>query len=299
MFPLLRKAACALLLAVAAPSLAERLVLADPLLADVHGLSFSSDGRALFVSSHTGLAVFREGIWAEVDGPIHDFVGFSSSASAMYASGHPPKGSRLPDPLGLIRSVDGGQTWQALALEGEADFHRIAAGYRSGAIYVVSISPNSAMPEPGLHVTRDGGRHWRRATARGLEGAIFAIAAHPLEAGTVAVATDKGLYLARDSGDSFRRADGRQAATAVAFDVDGRHLRYARATRRELVSIGVDDRTRTVRRLPPLGLDIATHIAQSPADPRVIAVATDSRDVFVTNDGGANWRQIARDGEMP
>ncbi len=110
MFSILRKTAFALLLAVPLQPLAESLELAGPLLADVHGLSFSADGRALFVSSHTGLAVFKDGVWAEVDGPIHDFVGYASSATAMYASGHPPKGSRLPDPLGLIRSVDGGRT---------------------------------------------------------------------------------------------------------------------------------------------------------------------------------------------
>lgn len=299
MFFVLRGLACALLLAVALPSLAERLVLAEPLLTDVHGLSFSADGTSLFVSSHTGLAIFRQGRWAEVNGPIHDFVGFSSSALAMYASGHPPKGSRLPDPLGLVRSTDGGQTWQSLALEGEADFHRIAAGFRSGAVYVISTLPNSAMPEPGLHLTRDEGRHWRRAAARGLEGAIFAIAAHPMEAGTVAVATDTGLYLARDGGDTFGRVDGKRAATAVAFDVDGRHLRYARATRRELVSIPLAGSARTLVRLPPIGLDYVTHISQSPANPRELVIATDRRHVFVTRDGGSSWRPIAKDGEMP
>ena len=284
----------ALLLSVAMPSL-----LAEPLLVHVHGLFISTDGKSLFVPSHTGLAVFRGGTWSEVNGPIHDFAGFSLAEGAMYASGHPPPGSSLPNPLGLVKSADGGETWQPLALGGEADFHLIAAGYRSRAVYVLSTQPNSAMPEPGLHVTRDDGKTWKRAAARGLEGNIFGIAAHPRETGTVAVATATGLYVARDGGGTFRRIDGRQAATAVAFDIDGRHVKYARAVRRELVSMTLDGKSRTLARFPPIGLDYPTHIAQSPADSRVLALATDRRHVYVSRDSGLTWSQIAKDGDLP
>ena len=52
-------------------------------------------------------------------------------------------------------------------------------------------------------------------------------------------------------------------------------------------------------RLPPMGLDYATHVAQNPADPRVLAIATDRRHAYVTGDGGSTWRQIAKDGDLP
>lgn len=272
---------------------------AEPLLFHVHGLAFSPDGKALLVPAHTGLAVFRDDGWSEVNGPIHDFAGFSLAERAIYASGHPPPGSSLPNPLGLVKSTDLGKNWVSLALGGEADFHFIAAGYRSNAIYVRSTAANSAMPVPGLHLSIDDGKSWRRQTARGLEGEVFGIAAHPLDARTLAVATDKGLYVSRDAGDSFKSFDGRQAVTAVTFDLDGRNLRYARAIRRELVSAALDSRSRTVILLPSIGLDYVTHIAQSPADQRLIAIATDRRHVFVTKDVGKVWRQIAKDGDLP
>ena len=272
---------------------------AEPLLFHVHGLAFSPDGKSLLVPAHTGLAAFRDDGWSEVNGPIHDFAGFSLAERAIYASGHPPPGSSLPNPLGLVKSTDLGKSWVSLALGGEADFHFLAVGYRSNAIYVRSTEANSAMPIPGLHLSVDDGKTWRRQIARGLEGDVFGIAAHPQDARTLAVATGKGLYLSRDAGETFKRFDDRQAVTAVAFELDGRNLRFARAVRRELVSAALDSRSRTVILLPPIGLDYVTHIAQSPADQRLFAIATDRRHVFVTKDVGKAWRQIAKDGDLP
>ena len=271
---------------------------AEPVLFHVHGLSFSSDGKAILVPSHYGLAVYRDGSWSEVNGPIHDFAGFSVSESAIYASGHPPQGSALPDPLGLVKSTDEGRTWQSLALGGETDFHLIAAGYRSNAIYVLNTQPNSAMPAPGLYLTRDEGKTWRHAAARGLDGEILGLAAHPREAETLAAATDRGLYLSRDAGKRFSRLD-RGAFTAVTFDLEGKRLHYARAIRRELISAPLDGRARTLMRLPPLGLDYVTHVAQNPKDERSLAIATDRRHVYIMNDDGSKWRQIAKDGDLP
>lgn len=285
-------------LAALLAAVAMSLHAAEPLLVHVHGLAYSPDGKTLLVPSHTGLAVFRDGAWSEANGPIHDFAGFSAAQGAIYASGHPPVGSTFPNPLGLVKSTDGGRTWQPLSLGGEADFHLIAAGHRSGALYVFSTQPNRAMAQPGLHSTLDEGKTWRRATTRHLDGEIFTIAAHPQEPGTLAVASSTGLHISRDGGETFRRIDGKQAATAVAFDFDGR-LRYARAVRRELITIGLDNRARSLIRLPPIGLDYPTHIAQSPAAPRTLAIATDRRHVYVTSDGGSNWRQIAKDGDLP
>ena len=270
----------------------------EPVLFHVHGLAFSSDGKAILVPSHYGLAAYRDGSWSEVDGPIHDFAGFSVSESAIYASGHPPQGSALPDPLGLVKSTNSGETWRSLALGGEVDFHLIAAGYRSKAIYVLNERPNSAMPAAGLYLTLDEGKTWRYGAARGLEGKIFGLAAHPREAEILVVATDRGLYLSRDAGGRFSRLD-RGAVTAVTFDPEGKRLYYARAIRRELISAPLDSRVRSLIRLPRLGLDYVTHVTQHPKDERSMAIATDRRHVYITNDGGSKWRQIAKDGDLP
>jgi photosystem II stability/assembly factor-like uncharacterized protein len=288
MTPTLRVLAAALLAAAALALHAQPLLFHD----HGHGLAFTSDGKVLLAPSHEGLATFRDGAWSETAAAIGGFSGFSVTEDAIYSSGHSRAGIAGAGSAGLIRSTDGGRTWQPVALAGEADFRLLAAGYRSHAIYVVSGRPNSAMPAPGLYVTHDDGKSWRGGAARGLEGEIHALAAHPREASTLAAGTGRGLFLSRDAGESFVRLDGREPATAVAFDVDGKRLRYARSLSNEVVETALQGRERRALRLPPLGLDYVTCLAQNPMDERVLAFATRRRDVYLTHDGGRTWRKI-------
>jgi len=262
-----------------------------------HGLSFSPDGTALLAPSGLGLAEYRDGVWSEVPGSIQSFSAFTVTESSIYASGHSLPGARPRTPVGLLKSTDGGQSWQSLALAGEADFALLAAGYRSNAVYVVATRPNPAMAAPGLFMTRDEGKTWRRAAARGLEGAIEALSAHPREAGTVAIATERGLYLSRDAGDSFVLLD-REPSTGVAFDPEGRRLRYTRALSNQVILLALESRERTTLRVPRLRHDYLTCIAQNPKDERIFAFATRKRDVYVTTDGGLSWRRTATGEEL-
>ena len=85
------------------------------------------DGR-LLVGTHTGVAVIDPAT-GEVSKPgasRDDFMGLAGSAELLVASGHPGVGSTLPDPVGLIRSTDGGLTWETVSLTGEIDFHALA-----------------------------------------------------------------------------------------------------------------------------------------------------------------------------
>ena len=52
-----------------------------------------------------------------------DIMGFTTLGKALFASGHPAQGSKAPNPVGLIKSIDGGISWKSVSLVGKVDFH--------------------------------------------------------------------------------------------------------------------------------------------------------------------------------
>ncbi len=52
-----------------------------------------------------------------------DVMGFTTLGKALFASGHPSQGSKMPNPIGLVKSLDGGSTWKDVSLVGKVDFH--------------------------------------------------------------------------------------------------------------------------------------------------------------------------------
>jgi hypothetical protein len=263
-------------------------------LTHVHGLAYSTDGKQLMVPSHHGLSVYREGKWSKAPGAMHDYMGFAASKTHIYSSGHPAPGSGLRNPFGLMRSSDGGSTWTKLSLEGESDFHLLATGWNTSAVYVWNPELNSRMRQTGLHYTLNNGFQWQHAAAAGLAGEARALAVHPDDARTVAVATSTGIYLSRDSGTSFRSLVRGDQGLSVLFDFDGKYLWHStydgnpRLTRLELKG-----GTAAAVVLPPFRDDAVAYIAQNPANSKEYAIATFKRSVFASKDTGKTWKQIA------
>jgi photosystem II stability/assembly factor-like uncharacterized protein len=274
------------------------LVNAQVTLVHVHGLSYSSDGKRLLIPSHVGLAIYENGKWSKAPGPEHDYMGFSGTQMHLYSSGHPAPSSGLVNPFGLLRSRDGGKTWDKLGLEGESDFHFMAAGWNSNAVYVWNPEPNSRMSAPGLHYTLNDGLAWKRSGAAGLSGDLRALAVHPDDAGTLAIATSHGLFVSGNHGERFdKRADG--PAFASFFDLDGKHVWHAgfAAAKHVLIRTPINGRGRVQLALPPIQEDAVGFLAQNPVARNEYAIATYQRDVYVSKDGGRSWTQIARRGQ--
>jgi photosystem II stability/assembly factor-like uncharacterized protein len=260
----------------------------------VHGLAYSPDGRRLMIPSHHGLAVFENGTWTKAPGPQHDYMGFSGTAKNLYSSGHPAPGSGLINPFGLIRSRNGGQTWDKLGLEGETDFHLLSASWNAGAIYVWNPAPSSRLKRRGLHYTLDEGVAWKSARAEGLVGEPRALAVHPDNAAALAVATSQGLYVSRDFGERFAEQSDKGEGLGAFFDLDGKHVWYAGFERQAtLVRIPLDGGRPVDIALPALSRDAVAYIAQNPARRLEYAIATFERSVYVSKDGGRSWRRVA------
>lgn len=263
----------------------------------VHGLAYSTDGKQIFVPSHDGLAIYGNGRWSKAPGPQHDYMGFSATRQFFYSSGHPAQGSGLVNPFGLLKSRDGGKTWDKLGLEGEADFHLLATSYGTNAVYAFTHAPNSRMSKAGIYSTANDGFSWKRAEGKGLESELGSLAVHPSNSHIVAAGTESGLFLSTDGGDNFKRLAGGQTLAAF-FDLDGKHLWFSSyGGKPALTRLEWSSGKKTEVKLPPLTQDAVAYIAQNPASRNEYAIATFERSVYLTKDQGKSWTQIANQGQ--
>ncbi len=267
-------------------------------LTHVHGLSYSADGKKIFVPSHHGMATYSGGKWEKAAGPEHDYMGFSATKQFFYSSGHPAPGSGLVNPFGLIKSSDEGKTWRKLGLEGEVDFHQLATSYGTNAVYVVTHGPNSRMKSPGIHATVNDGFSWKHAAANGLEGQLISLAVHPTNNQIVAAGTKTGLFLSTDGGDNFKRLSGGEQVMSAFFDLDEKQLWFSSyGDKPALTRIEWSSSKKTAISLPPLTRDAVSYIAQNPANREEFVIATFERNVYLSKNLGKTWSQIANQGK--
>ena len=167
----------------------------------IHGVGINPADDAVIVATHTGLfrAPAGEQRPQRIGDRRQDTMGFTVvGPDTFLGSGHPDARDGLPPLLGLIRSEDAGRSWRPVSLLGEADFHVLRAsgrrvygvnsvdgalltsadGGRSwqrrtppGSLVDLAIDPEAperivVAGEPGLAVSRDGGKRWRPLDSR-------------------------------------------------------------------------------------------------------------------------------------
>lgn len=257
----------------------------------IHGLGYGGDGQQLVVAAHDGLRIFQAGAWSIPASPANDYMGYAPTDTGFYSSGHPGPSTALINPLGLIKSTDGGSTLTTLGFAGQIDFHVMGVGYTSHTIYVVNGSPTATL-SAGLHYSRDEGKTWTQSAAQGLTNAPIQIAVHPTEPQVVAVATEGGVLLSEDYGDTFTRIGAAAPVTAVAWSVGDGRLLVGGTTLRSYDRV---QRQETALSAPTT--DPVTALAVNPVAATEIAVATQARDIYRSQDGGQTWVQIARAGQ--
>lgn len=105
----------------------------------VHAIVPAPNGDGFLLGTHEGLyAATPDGqLGARVGRFGFDAMGLTAIGNDLLASGHP--GTSTPPELGagnlgIIRSGDGGGTWDAVAFTGEKDFHTLVAG-PDGTLY--------------------------------------------------------------------------------------------------------------------------------------------------------------------
>ena len=176
-----------------------------PSLSHVHGLAFDTEG-GLLVATHDGL--FRVGGGGDPSpvGPAIDLMGFTvAGPDRLLASGHPGPGVDLPQPVGLIESVDGGETWEPVSRQGQSDFHALTVG-DAGII-----------GHDGSLVRSTDGVEWQELR---IPAQPAALAASPTGDGVLAT-TEQGLLHSPDGGSTWSPVAGVPVLQTVAWAEDG------------------------------------------------------------------------------
>lgn len=259
----------------------------------VHGLGFAANGT-LYVPAHYGFRTYADGKWQAPDVPEMDYMGFVATDDGFYSSGHPGKGSDMPNPIGLVKSGDGGKRLTQLGFAGASDFHMMGVGYKSHAIYVLNMVPNAQMQVAGLYHSEDDGKTWKRSATQGIQGNVLQVAVHRTQPGVIALATDAGLFISSDFGDSFTAVSGAGPTSAVVFGVEGDKLYFGT---NKLYAYHLASKQVLALKTPEIGeKGVIGYIAESSAARGVIAISTYARDVWLSKDDGQSWQQIARQG---
>ncbi|MEM4391905.1 MAG: sialidase family protein, partial [Candidatus Nitrosotenuis sp.] len=164
----------------------------------IHGLGIDpSDRSILYIATHGDFyQSVNGGPPIKVDEKRADYMAFNAPPSAgipLYASGHPGTGGNT----GLIKSTDGGKTWQTVAtiLEPPVDFHAMAVSKSDPNIIIGFDSAGR-----GLFKTTDGGKNWQTLTPPEY---ISALAISPTYANVMFAGTGKGIFVSNDGGNSW------------------------------------------------------------------------------------------------
>ncbi|NJP38084.1 F510_1955 family glycosylhydrolase [Alkalicoccus luteus] len=265
----------------------------------IHGLEFDREQEdTLHVSTHHGVKTIDEnGIWrdpAEHE-EQHDLMGFTLlEDNTMVSSGHPSHDSELPDPIGFIRSTDGGKHWEQIALAGETDFHHMEVNRGDETrMYGINASDSS------FYRSDNGGTDWDRLEASNLPEQypdVISLVSNPENPDHLLISGRGGIYESPDAGESWELTDQSRVMVSAAAENGVLYAYTADAEGGSLmVSEDFGDSWESVGFT--LDEDAVLHIALHPEDRDRLAVGTAEEDIYVTEDGGQSWIQLAENSQ--
>jgi hypothetical protein len=265
----------------------------------IHGLGYINGGSNFVIATHFGLYEYGVDGWKEANSQKHDYMGFQAVREGFFSSGHPEEGSEYKNPLGLIKSIDKGASFEQLAFYGEIDFHYLAAGYDSNAIYVLNETPIEEL-NAGLHYSTDEGVSWTKATMNGfISDSIFNLSAHPTRKEIIAIGSEDGIFISDDYGENFKSMNDSKMVTYITLDETGGYYTNFDNDSVYLKSFLFESNEEIAVQLPnDLMMDPITFIAVNPENQKEIVLTTNNNNIFITKDEGLSWDKLASNGEL-
>ncbi len=261
----------------------------------VHGIGYPGNRNELLVATHNGPLIYHNQIWYEATTNKNDYMGFQAVSDGFYSSGHPGEGSALPNPLGLIKSIDRGKTLEKLGFQGESDFHYLAVGYETNAIYAVNQQRNSEM-EIGVYYSEDA-KKWVDVALKGTPDQISGLFTHPSNSNLVAITSPSGLYLSRNQGESFTRITKEVAVSTMIF-LEDRFIYAVQEPRNQLIVQTLQDGGEEEVTMPNQTLDTIDYVTVNPQNEDEIVFHTISGSLYQTTDTGKSWTILINEGQI-
>lgn len=237
----------------------------------IHGLGVDPADDSLYVATHFGLFhVDQSGQPSRVADRHQDTMAFTVVGPGHFlGSGHPDLREDLPAHLGLIESTDAGETWTALALQGEADFHILEPA--GDALYAYEATSGSLLR------TKD-----RRTFDQTYRGPLISVAA----------VDDNGPLIATNGNGQLVSINPRSGETR---ELGGPSMMYLDTTPdRTLAGIDVDgvvrvstDTGRTWREVGSIGGQPAAFTISDQG-----WYAATETTVYRSADGGDTWSRV-------
>ena len=184
----------------------------------VHGLGIDpADHSILYIATHGDFyKSISGGPPVKVDKVKADYMAFNAPpipGIPLYSSGHPSSGGNT----GLIKSSDGGVTWQQVAtiLDPPVDFHAMAIS-KSDPNIIMGFDSGGR----GFFKTADAGKTWENLE---YPEYISALAISPSDSQSIFAGTGNGIFKSSDGGKTWPHLDTYKGLTvfALAFDDDG------------------------------------------------------------------------------
>lgn len=259
----------------------------------IHGLGFDPAQRnTLFIATHGDFYwSVNDGPPSKVDEQRADYMAFSAPYSQgvpLYASGHPATGGNT----GLIKSTDGGKTWQQVAtvLDSPIDFHAMGVT-KSDPNLIIGFDSEGR----GLFKTVDAGKNWQ---ALQFPDYVSALAISPIDSDLVFAGTGKGIYQSSDGAQTWTQIEQYKGLSVFALTFDENGVLYASIDQFGLSKSA--DLGKTWEKINTPKFTTTSIAVNSQNDILYIAgyVPDGYQEVYQSSDDGNNWNLIGTNKEI-
>jgi BNR/Asp-box repeat len=248
----------------------------------INTLDVDPSGDGLLLTTSKGLFHITEDRATHIDSvvdtpdgssPVGHYLAIYTTGNGdeLIGSGHPDSKKKVAGFLGLLRSENGGKTWQTVSRYGIADLHVIRV--LDGNIYAYDAFL------PGVIESTDNGKTWSERTAPPTR--VIDMVVDPSDPSHLIISTKQALFRSTDGGESWSAVASASAASLEWPDAEDLY----RADDDGLVYVSHDHAD---------SWQIAGHIDGSPramkaVSPTELYVALADATIVHSTDGGKTW----------